>query len=273
MGFIPIAGGELATAPVDELAAEMGRVLGVPAASHRAADYRGLIAALEQGTVHVAWVPPLIAARSVIERRVLPIALAVRDGSTSYWAALIAHRASAIRTPRDLKGAKAAWVDRESASGYTVIRMALRAAGVSLVDAFGEELFARSHGEVARLVMSRRVDVGATYVNYLPDRSVIVRGGWTRVDGVAPDDVRIVADAGPIPSDFIAVHKDVPRAQIDALTTALVDGRHGARLNACARLLLRADGFVRSTPDHVKMLEDSARALAPPVKDRGRVPA
>ena len=45
---------------------------------------------------------------------------------------------------------RAAWVDRQSASGYVFIRAALRAKGVSLVDAFHEDLFLRSHAEVAR---------------------------------------------------------------------------------------------------------------------------
>src|SRR5262249_61567117 len=102
----------------------------------------------------------------------------VRYGSTSYHSALIARTGSAIRTVQDLRGVSAAWVDRESAAGYAAIRMALRAAGLSLVDAFKDEVFARSHAEVARLVASGRVDVGATFLNYAPDGTSLARAGW-----------------------------------------------------------------------------------------------
>ena len=250
IGFIPIAGAEEPDAPVLELAAEIGRAVRVPADCHRAADYRSLVAALVGGAVHIAWVPPLVAARSVLEKRIVPVALAVRDGATSYSAALITRRSSPIRTPADLVDLRAAWVDRESASGYTVIRMALRALGVRLVEAFTTEVFARSHAEVARLVVSGKVDVGATYVNYLPDRSAIVRGGWSRVAGVSADDIRIVTESGLIPCDFIAVHPSLPPTLLESFTTALVDGRHARRVNEHAKKLLRADGFVRPTPSH-----------------------
>ena len=116
------------------------------------ADYRALTSAIDQGLVHFAWLPPLSAARVVRSKTITPAAIAVRHGVTSYFTGLIARESSPIRSVADLKGLRAAWVDRESASGYIVIRAALRLQGISLVDAFSEDLFLRSHSEVARAV-------------------------------------------------------------------------------------------------------------------------
>lgn len=258
--MIPVATCEEPERLLAELVEETGRAIGAPAVLHRASDYRTLVSALEQGAVEIAWIPPLIAAAPVARGRITPLALAVRNGATTYWAALITHLDSAVRTAADLRGARAAWVDRESASGYVVIRRALRARGIHLTEAFGEETFARSHAEVARLVIARRVDVGATYLNDPPASSRILRGGWIQRDGVPPDDVRIVADAGPIPSDFFAARTDLPLAVREAFQAAIVDGLPEAP-RRLAKIVVRADGFVRPTAAHAAMLEELLRTL------------
>jgi phosphonate transport system substrate-binding protein len=260
IGFIPIAGDP---GGPDELAAEIGRALRLPTDVHRAADYRSLVAALERGVVQLAWVPPLIAAQAVLRGDVVPIALSVRNGTTSYSAALITHVDSPLRDPSELRGAKAAWVDRESASGYTIIRMALRARGIALVDAFGEELFVRSHAEVARLVHRREADVGATYFSSVHDGGPISRAGWLRVDDVPEDGIRVIAEAGPIPSDFFAAHAGVPQAVLDGLRAALLDG-HPEPVAPLARRLLRNDGFLPPTREHTAMLRALVASLSSP---------
>jgi phosphonate transport system substrate-binding protein len=268
----PVSTDPSATLRAQDFAREVGRALGAVAEVHVAADYRGLVAALSEGMVHVAWVPSYTAGRSVIAGRIRPVALSVRNGATTYAAGLITHRASAIQSPADLRGVRAAWVDRESASGYAVIRRALRARGVPLVDAFKEEQFARSHAEVARLVASRRVDVGATFVNYLPDGHTVMRGGWMGVDGVNAADIRIVTSAGPIPCDFIAVNGKLSRVLAEEFTTILVDGRHGGGLNRAAKALLSVDGFVRTSHEHVTMLEELLEQLESPNAQRVAAP-
>jgi phosphonate transport system substrate-binding protein len=254
IGFIPMGDAEQASARIAELAEALSVATEAEVVAHRASDYRGLVAALEQGAVQVAWVPPLIAARAVRAGTIVPIAVSVRSGATSYSAALIAREGGRVQTTADLRGVRAAWVDRESASGYLAIRMALRASGLSLVDAFAEETFARSHTEVARLVATAAVDVGATYLSWSPDCATVERAGWLAIPGVDPKCIRVVVEAGPIPSDMFAVHSGLRKAVVQALETALIDGRpRGAR--RIARQLTQSDGFVRPTRDHLAMLE------------------
>jgi phosphonate transport system substrate-binding protein len=248
-------------------------VFGASIELHRSADYRALASAVEQGLVHFAWLPPLAAARAVKSGSITPLAVCVRHGTTSYYTGLIARESSSIRSLDDLHGLRAAWVDRESASGYVVLRAALRQRGVSLVRAFSEDLFVRSHEEVVRSVATGHADVGATCFYVVSDAVEIGRTAYKGSHGLVLDNVRIVAEAGPIPSDIFAAHRSVPAAAVVKLQTALV-GALPANLYEAAKAMMFADSFARADGEHVRMLEvlyetvlgESAPRSVPPPK-------
>lgn len=252
LGLIPLEG-DASVARTRAFAAALGGALGGSVELHQAADYRALVAALDQELVHFAWLPPLSAARAVRSHSVVPVAVAVRNGTTSFMTGLIARAGSPIRKVKDLRGLRVAWVDRDSAAGYVVIRAALRINGVSLVDAFSEELFLRSHAEVARAVQTGRVDVGATCFNFAEDSVRIARTGSSDAPGLAPEDIQLIAHAGPIPSDIFAAHAKVPSAVLARLRRVLLGPRSDAL--DLARALMHADAFVAATEQHVAMLE------------------
>jgi phosphonate transport system substrate-binding protein len=269
LGLIPL--GEGADARVHAFAAGLAEMLGTEIDLHRAADYRALTSAIDQGLVHFAWLPPLSAARVVRSKTITPAAIAVRHGVTSYFAGLVARDASPVRSVADLKGLRAAWVDRESASGYIVIRAALRLQGVSLVDAFAEDLFLRSHSEVARAVDEGRADVGATCFNLFSGAVKMARSAYTEMSGDPLKNMRIVAEAGPIPSDIFAVHTSVPRPMLHKIETALV-GARPVHLFEAAKAMMFADSFVHADGEHLRMLDklydtvfsEDARSVPPP---------
>ena len=150
-GLIPRGdeGGESERAFVAATAQALGREGEV----HRAADYRVVLTGLEQRLVDFAWLPPMVGARAVRAKVVDPVAVVMRYGDTEYRTALVARSDSRLRGLSDLAGLRVAWVDRESASGYSVLRAALTRAGVHLTDAFAHESFLRSHAAVARAVL------------------------------------------------------------------------------------------------------------------------
>lgn len=250
-GVIPDS--EQGYAAADKFAAVLSPLLGVPVEVHRAIDYRVLLASLEQGRIELAWVPPLAAARAIRVGSVTEVAVTMRNGSSSYYTGLITLKDGRIKTLADLDGVRAAWVDRESASGYLVIRAALREQGVSLVRAFSEEIFVRSHAEVARAVATGKVDVGATCFNFVSGTVEIARSGFKDHGGVRDDAIHLLAHAGPIPSDVVAAHKSVPARWVHLLQSALVDARPAA-VHEAAKVLVHADGFVRPTQEHREML-------------------
>jgi phosphonate transport system substrate-binding protein len=221
---------------------------------HRAADYRVVLTGLEQRLVDFAWLPPLVAARAMRGKLADPIAVAVRSGTTSYTTVLVARPDSRFRTLADLRGVRVAWVDRESASGYTVLRSALARAGVLLTDAFAHEIFVRSHAAVAQAVRAGKVDVGATCAHVEDGAVRFARSPYAGDAGLSADELRVVFEAGPIPSDLFAVRRDVPVRVRSALEAALLHAMP-ERVHAAALALAHADGFAVPTPAHRRMLE------------------
>ena len=237
--------------------------LGETVEPHHAADYRGLAAALDQGVAHMGWIPPVAAARALRNGTTSASVVAVRNGTTTYSTALIALAKSGIETVADLRGVRAAWVDRESASGYVVIRAHLRAMGVSPPSAFSEDKFCRSHGDVARALAEGTADVGATFFSFQSGTREIARAGW-RDGGLADEDVHVVAHAGPIPSDVFVVHQSLPLALRKLAEASMVDARP-ALAHQLAKDLLHADSFLRATAEHVAMLEDLRAMVETPL--------
>jgi phosphonate transport system substrate-binding protein len=265
LGLIPLGGDTGASQRVAAFAEAFAAALGVDAIEqHKAGDYRALVSAIDQGLVDFAWLPPLSAARVVRAKSAVPAAIAVRNGTTSYMTGLLALRDGKVQSLADLRGVRAAWVDRESASGYVVIRAALRAKGVSLVDAFAEESFVRSHAEVARALRTGAADVGATCFNFVSGSVEIARSGYNDEGGLPHTAVSILAHAGPIPSDIFAVHSSIDEKMLAAVQNALVEARPAA-VHAFAKDLMHADGFARPSRIHMKMIESLYGILdAPP---------
>ena len=226
----------------------LSEATGIAAVPHLAPDYPGLLEAMHSGRVDIAWLPPVIALRSASLGRALPIALPVRHGVSSFYTALFARADSPFRRPADLAAARAAWVNPQSASGYLVIRAALRAQNVNLDHAFGEEKFHATHAAVVRAVLSAEADVGATFLHREPHGGGIWRAGWGSAD------VHMIARVGPIPADVIAAGVHVPVARIRRAQNALTSGSHPA-LTAAGALLLEAESFVVAEGEHLAPLE------------------
>jgi phosphonate transport system substrate-binding protein len=237
-----------------EFVAALSAAFGSEVEVHRAADYRVVVAGLEQRLVDFAWLPPLVAARAARVRLADPVAVAVRWGDTSYTTVLVALPGSSVRSIADLRGVRVAWVDRQSASGYVVLRAALARAGVKLTEAFSREIFVRSHAAVARAVLEGQVDVGATCANFDHGKAQFSRSPFAGDPGLSSEAFHVVFEAGPIPSDLFAVRRDVPVRVRSTIEAALLHARP-PRVHAAARALMLADGFAVPTQEHRRMLE------------------
>ncbi len=231
------------------LADALGEATGLSTTPRDFDDYPSLLGGMYEGAVDIAWLPPVVAMRAASSGRALPIALPVRRGISSFHTALFAQVGSPIVRPPDLVGARAAWVDRQSASGYLVIRAALRAQGVDLAHAVSEEKFLGSHDAVVRAVLSGQADVGATYLHHDTRGTGVWRAGW------GSSNVHIVARVGPIPNDVIAAGVHVPVASIRAVRNVLTDGQH-PNVGRAANELMEADTFLVAESEHLKPLEE-----------------
>ena len=205
---------------------------GMKVTPHGMWHYHHLLDALAATQLDLVWLPPILALRATGSGVCRPIALPVRHGVSTYSTALFTRPDSQIRTIEDLKGVRAAWVDRQSASGYLIIRALLRSKGVALDAAFAENTFLGAHDAVARAVLDGDADVGATFVYLDPDSSTGVAfpksAGWGKAR------VHTICYAGSIPSDVIAVGKHLDDTTRSLVQKVLVDAPEHAELGRAA---------------------------------------
>jgi phosphate/phosphite/phosphonate ABC transporter binding protein len=185
-----------------------------------AATYQELVDGIADGEIGLSWLPPVPSID--LEERGLasPLAIPARGGALTYHAALIVRRGGP-RTIADLRGCRAAWVDRDSSSGYLVPRLSLASQGVDVLRFFARELFVNAHARVVSAVVSGEADVGATFCN-VDKAGKIVRGAWLDDHGQATRPVEAISTMGPIPNDTLVGSHELPASARATLTRWLL---------------------------------------------------
>ncbi len=232
---------------LEAFAEALSGALGTVVVPHSFTSYHELLESMHAGKLDFAWLPPIVALRAAARGRTIPVAIPIRGGTSSFSSVLFARPGSPIKTTSDLHKARVAWVDRESAAGYLVIRAVLRARDVDLDQAFGEELFLGSHDAVARAVLDGAADVGATFANADATLSQIHSAGW------GSSAVHVIAWGGPIPNDVVGASIRVPVPRIRAVQSALCDTSR-TDLRAASVKLFGADGFIEARSEHLDPL-------------------
>jgi phosphonate transport system substrate-binding protein len=229
--------------------AALSSATGLEIVPYAAPRYDRLLHRLKHGEVELGWLAPVVALMA-LRAEVSPVALPVRGETPWYWAALYVREDSELHSLANLHRARVAWVDRDSASGYLVMRAALHADGFDVVHGFAEQSFQKTHDAVLRQVLADPLVVGATYL-HLDRDGKIARAGW----GDAR--VRELKRAGPIPSDVLSAASTLPTKTVDALRAALCENP-GPELRQSAEALLGAHSFVaadRAQLAHLQALE------------------
>jgi phosphonate transport system substrate-binding protein len=230
-----------------EFAAALSRLAKLEVAVCRTRTYAEVTKLMLRKEVDFAWLPPVPYIALTRKDAAEPLVSLVRDGHAEFYAVLIVHRGSKIKTPRDLEGKRAAWVDPHSASGYVLPRMGLSAVGVDPRTAFRTERFFGSHDAVVRAVIERRADFGATFGG-LDASGALVRGAWSASE--AAGDIVVLATFGAIPPDVIAARTDLPTFVCESLTHAFT---HSSKDSELQGLLVRLFGaqaeLKRGTPE------------------------
>ncbi len=216
--------------------------------------YPALAAGVIDGTLDAVWAPPLVAVDLEARGAARSVAVVERSLRAGYYCALFVHPKSAIRKVEDLKGARAGWVSKESASGYVVPRWHVRSAGHDLDQLFAEQKFFDGHDEVTQAVLDGEVDTGATHVGLDAVTHELSHAPWIHL-GLAPGAVRVILLIGPIPGDVIMASTKIPDDVAQSLTAALLSM---GRTNE-ARTLFEASSFEPVADGHLSMLRQLSR--------------
>jgi phosphonate transport system substrate-binding protein len=197
----------------------LGRLVDMEIAVFEATSYDDLSKAVVSCYVDLAWLPPI--PFMALEQRSAVRPLVSHERAGDFHSALIVPEGSRCHALADLEGARAAWVDRESASGFVLARIALAEAHVDLRRAFSEERFFGSHEAVARAIARGVADFGATYAG-VDAKGALTRAPWLSFDSAESQRIRVLARVGGIPSDTTVSRASLPEATRDKITDALV---------------------------------------------------
>ena len=139
-----------------------------------ASDYSSIMKKLLAGEIDIAWMASLSAVEARNNPEVELLCKPIRYGTTSYRGIVIARQDSGIRTLKDLKDKKFAWVDKESASAYLFPKAMFIEANIDPDRDFSEVEILGKHEAVVYNVLLGKYDAGACYDdarNTLKDKS------------------------------------------------------------------------------------------------------
>lgn len=207
IGFNPTQNSDLLTTAADGIASYLESQFGgaVEVQVYIPTDYRGLIEAMGSGNLDFAFFPPdgYVVANQEVGAMVL--LKSVRSGNPYYWSAIVVRKDSGITNIGGLEGKSIAWIDPNSAAGYTFPRAELISAGINPDDFFSDQVFAGGHDAAVLAVLNGSVDAAATFAN--DDQNV--SGAWTQfLDPEQASQITAIFYTRPIPGDTFSVSKE-----------------------------------------------------------------
>lgn len=187
------------------LAQELGKRLDLPIKLYVAADYAGVIEALRNQTVDLAFVHPVAYILANREARARIMVKSIRGGSATYTSRFFVLKEGGIKTVDDLRGKTIAFVDPASTSGYIYPMVFLIKGGLvrgkDPKTFFKEAVFSGAHDAVLNAVLRRQVDVAVSYP-HAPDTLI--------KDPERRSQLTYIAETPPIPNDGACVRDGVP---------------------------------------------------------------
>ena len=201
------------------LAARLAEIGGVDVSVTPLSSYDRVAQLIHHREIDLAWLSPIPLIALARNRRVVPMLSLHRDQQLHYRCALIVSSSCHMTTFEELRGKRAAWVDRQSASGYVLPRIELAVHEIGPRNLAGERFFG-SHGGVVRAVASGRADFGATFARVAAGGGVTgVTGPWSQTP--LARSIRVVTTFGDVPADAIAARADLDRGVRERVTHAL----------------------------------------------------
>jgi phosphonate transport system substrate-binding protein len=165
------------------------------------------------------------------------------DGTSTYHGCIFVRKDSGIRTARDMKGKRFAFVEHATTAGYLFPLAYFRESGITDIQSYvGEVFFTGSHDTAVLAVLNREADIGSA-------KNTIYDQMAAENPRVAKELV-ILAASGVVPQNGLAVRKDLDPDLKNALKRTLLDmDKDSEGIEALRRFGAR--GFIEtSTKDY-----------------------
>ena len=230
------------------LAAKLGRAIEL-----RTVDtWEGLAKSLANGETDLALMGPWGYVLANHEAGAQAISTILYDGKPEYFALMITHPDSGIKSVQDLKGRTFAFGDKGSTSGYLIPLHYFMTQGINPDTYFSKVLYTK-HQAIETQVAAGQLDAGADYNR---NRTAMIEQGLIKAERS-----KIIWQSAPLPNDAFAVSKVVfqDKALVRKLQAALATV--GAELAKQPQLLpAHYTGFVPKDNGFYKPIRDAGLA-------------
>ena len=217
------------------------RSLGKLAEVSVAPSYDALGKDVLSGKLDAAWAPPFVCARlEAMGTRVA--ARGVRRGSAVYRGALVCSVNRPLALDR-LEGARAAWVDRDSVSGYLLPLALLRTRGLDPGKVFFSQDFLGSFRAVVEAVLAEKADVTSVYA---APASASSDAGATGLEEILPgksERFRVIAFTDEAPNDGVVCSMSMAPDLMRAMEKVILEMHATADGAALLRDVFHAEKF------------------------------
>lgn len=250
-----------AAGPISEI---LSKATGRPVEPFLASDYSGVIQAMKSGKVDIAFFPPGAYVMAEKEAGARVILKSLFNGKALYYSVIITNVDSGVKALQDLKGKRFAFVDPNSTSGGIYPKVMLANAGINPERDFKNVVYAGGHDAVLLAVLSGRVEAGATYANDPECKE----SAWTTMlkDPKQQAKIRVLGMSAPIPSDNIAVRKDLDPALVQTITKTFLDLSATPEGRARIKQIYKVEGFTAAAPSDYAPVREAFTKVGIPVK-------
>ncbi len=192
--------------------------LGIPVKIFPSADYAGVMQGLAAGQLDATEFSPSAFAGTWLDCHcVEPVVVPQeKDGSIFYIAAMVVRSDSGIKSIDDMKGHSLAFTDPNSASGYLIPSVTLRAKGIDLTDGkyFSRVGFSGGHEQGVVAVLNRQYDACVVWTSGQGDEATGFTRGVLRsmVDKgmLKMADVQVIWKSDKVPNGPWTVRSSLP---------------------------------------------------------------
>jgi phosphate/phosphite/phosphonate ABC transporter binding protein len=255
-GLATVQGAETAREPLVEFVTWMGARAEIEISTKSSPSYAELAKRMREGSLDVAWLPPVLYVLLAEEGLVTPLVSNHRAGEAAFHGVLLVRASAPMHSLEALRGLRVAWVDPCSASGYVMPRIELAALGIDPRTAFSAETFMGSHDAAVLAVARGEADVTATFAR-VDGAGNVTSGSWSQLPD-ARAEVRVFWTLGAIPSDVMAARLEYAPELVARLAGAFVASTNDPRVAPIARRLFGVEEFRRG---HMRSYASLRRAI------------
>ena len=216
-------------------------------------DYPAAVEALVNKQVELVWFGGFTYVQAQIRSGGKIIPIAQREEDTNFRSVFITQTNSGIKRLTDLKGKQVSFGSQSSTSGHLMPRSFLLEAGIDPDKDFKRVAYSGAHDATIAAVVNGRVDAAAL--------DITVWRKFVSENKVDTTKVDVFFTSPPFYNYNWSVHADMPAAQREKITAALLNLNMNNPEGKEILTLNRATKYIPTKPENYKGLENAARNI------------